>query len=329
MMFMPELANYENKKAAGILSRMILDIESAGLNPAGMPIDEQERILRSSILARVKDHVRQQENPSNIGEFEERVVDVLNQEASERSDPIDNRPDLEKLARDGVLPTDVLSVRYHEGVESFLVAKTEIDDKLLVERTLKKPDISTINPEYDGFVLKGVQAHGRYFNFGNDKDKFLFVIVGRVKGISLTVNYFVRIYDQDIVLFGISSPIEALARFADRYSSQITISNWTGNFQKFMFVKLLQRHELVKNSRHTHFVQVTGGWLKVQLNRKASDSRTVIGTLIYAEEGEPPYVALAMSINIQKYKHDVERHMRREKLVFDLSASRLVIPIIK
>jgi hypothetical protein len=71
---LPELEQYGRARAAGILSRAALDLDSDGVYPEGSGhLDEKE--IREYVLRKVQDHIRQMYPTISEDDLKQRVLD--------------------------------------------------------------------------------------------------------------------------------------------------------------------------------------------------------------------------------------------------------------
>ncbi|WP_131800121.1 hypothetical protein [Methylobacterium indicum] len=327
-MFIPELDKFDPKQAAAILSRLILDIESGGMNPAASAHDSSEFALREAILKRAQKYAHDKSSTdkqnSDIKEF---IIDLLDKEADLRAEPVDEKAAVNRLSIAGELPNDVLKVFSEKSIS--LPTDSALDDRVLIARTIKYPDMSDKVINFEGRIVPGACAYAKYFNFGSEKDKFLLVVCGLRDGYEFHATQSLRIYASDVNLHGTSTPLEALLRWTDVYGVEFEVVNWRGKFLSCMKVETSKSKILRPLNFKQKLIEFDDGSNIIVTQTGVGPMAPKTESMITTASGPDGYFLLfGITVNIRKFVPAALKHIKREKVVFNTAANALINKII-
>jgi hypothetical protein len=219
------LEDLDRITAAGILARAALAMTDSA-NPAAALVFPDEQKIRNELIYEMR---RRYGISDDSAEARERLSDVLDQESDELLGPIDDKVALERLARNGDLPSDLYQVSIVSNVEALYGAKFPAE-KARIEETVKSPDLEQHwGPTgEDSPTLISIFAktfHDRY-----PVRSFVMLVAGERRDLSLLVLQAWRIYPEDVDLAGAKSPLDMLERFASVYGHDVTVGNRHGRF---------------------------------------------------------------------------------------------------
>ncbi|WP_156387592.1 hypothetical protein [Methylobacterium sp. Leaf399] len=326
-MFIPELDSLDRKRAAGILARMVLDLESGGLNPASVAQDNVEVALRSTILERVKIYA------SNVGQYDkdtpelnDRVVELLDKEVDLRAEPFDESEIINRLSREGELPNDVLKVFSSESTS--MPPENELDDRVLINSVIKNPDFSEPLVVYNGEIIPGACSYAKYFNFGSDSDQFLLVVCGLRIGENFYAQYSLRIYSADVNLHAVLSPSTALARWAAIYGNEFSIEGWKGKFLRCLQVNPIDASKYITLKFNQKLIRLPKNKGVIMTATYKPSVKNIDGIMLICGDEFEEFVLFGIAIDTNRYIYDTKKHIKREKLVFNQPAARLASKFI-
>jgi len=290
----PELEEYGRARAAGILSRAALQVESDGMNPE-VSVHADEQAIRDRIIEKVVAHVRQSKPGAASDEIKQRVLEFLDEETSKFESPVNEQSAIERLSADASLPSDVYAIELDESLKR-MIKDLGFDDTSLAIQTIRTPEFEQ---HFGSAVEEGPKANSlfaRWFAPEAKDDRFLLLVICFRKGDILKVNQFWRIYPKNIPVVSGDKLTDIIKRFSDAYGTPFKIGRWQG---KYLY-----------NAR----IPVTEDDFEDSLKIGGREGQSIAGTGTVSRDGDFWNVSFAVSINVDKYKRDVSRHLRHEKM---------------
>ncbi|HEX8166300.1 MAG TPA: hypothetical protein VF601_11005 [Beijerinckiaceae bacterium] len=290
-MSIPEIAGLDPNQAAGLLARMALSVDSGGLNPDAAPVLPGEEEFR----ARLTEWLRSELHNEGVKDqdLRARILDWLDREAERVSAPADEAAALDRLSADAVLPSDAYTVLFEDDIEEF-VSKMGFDDRPLVDKVLRSPEFEQHfgPPRESDDQPSLVSLFAKWFNEDDQKERFLFIVVGNREKNVFHVRHFWRVYPNEVVVAGARSLVEVFERFTGVYGLPFSVEGWRGRFLYNKVVTALEKDKLTVG---------TG---------TRPNSRGV--TVIVAQKRDNLYhLAFGMNVDLSSYSKDVLRHIRR------------------
>jgi hypothetical protein len=294
-MTLDELRNLDPKRAAGILSRAALELESGGANPAARPIDQQEASLRLKLIEELTHFISKGAEVTGPT-LREKIIGALDKEVDKLLPPRDETAALERLSIDAVLPSDAYKVSFSESVPEIL-RKLPVDDRNLVKEVIRVPDLQEdFGPTLTPTEPSPVSLFGKWFNFGRGRDRFLLIVAAsREKGQNLMVHYFLRVYSSDINLRGAKNLADVFERFSQYYGVEFNVDGWRGRFLRYLYL----------SSSNFRVTVATGHTEK--------PGRTITWSMFARHPNKlSTELAFGLGIDVNKYAKDLSKHMKFE-----------------
>ena len=254
---------YDPRKAAGILSGLAL---SLGRPTLEFRTDHGKNEVEQRILAELRKTLNLDPRDHSL-EAVERLADALDEEAA-RIAGIEQEPNIiERLSREGLLPSDVFEVAFDPQLSTNYGSHWNIEREL-AELTIRHPH------REQNFAPKnspsGVSIFARFFTHKFPARSFWLVTTGLRQGTRLHVGQVFRVYPQDIDLSNCETLTDVLKVFANIFGLEIELNGKLGKF--FMFVETdnadtIQHH--IKLPKYFHGRTVISG-LTQKLENKAT-----------------------------------------------------------
>ncbi|WJH38954.1 hypothetical protein N7E02_18690 [Aliirhizobium terrae] len=272
----PGLENLDAKAAAGVLSRMALDIQSSGLNPAASPRVDGENDRRRKILSFAQRDVASN-NP-------DQMLDWLDELLEEVSEPIDKAAALHRLNVDAAIPSDAFSAKFTNFQPLSLL--NLIEDKANASLTIKRPDYHEyFGPDFNPGLIS---IFGKWI--GDGRGRHLLVVAGfREEDLDFQVMEIIRIYPQSVRTYPMAKLSEMIERFSHVYGAVFSIGSFSGYFLKNISFPGQEVKYTVTKPRYpgTHRASYLA----------RSDSDTI-------------HVSFGMCINTDRYTQDIRKFSR-------------------
>lgn len=274
----PGLENLDSRSAAGVLSRMALDIQSHGMNPAAKPAIDDEKERRRRLVRFVR---------SKVADKDDEILDWVDNLADEVSEPIDKDGAIHRLNSDAAIESDAFSVKFEEnGVFSELFTEEE---RAYSRRAVKDPDYSEeFGPEFNPSL---VSLYGKWFADGAN-DFFLIVVGNRRDDLSFEVSYSFRLYPQLVRTFPMGALSDLIERFAHVYGTVFTLGPFRGVF--------LKNISFVSDPKNVKFAIVL----------PSKRPGTHFASALMKAEGNVIHASFGLSMNIDQYRKDLSRYNR-------------------
>ncbi len=290
------LRNFDNITAAGILARAAIALEDS-INPAGTYEVPDEGAIRSNLLTELRQNIG-----INIEDRSARALELLSSALdAERENLLPaSEPDeaLKALARKGALPSDLYQISIDQGIANYHGAKFG-KERQLIEQTVRSPGREqNFGPsEQDSSFL--VSLFARYFPNIFPNRSFTMLLVCQRHELNLVVHQAWRIYPDSIELRGAETLVDMLERFAEKYGVEVELGDQRGHF--------IRTAKIPKNQSVTTTI-------KLPKERRRGAGRTrklgvVVTSLVQASPlDESNQIALAIAIDLYKYKHYLKAH---------------------
>lgn len=288
-MILDVLKEIDPRRAAGILSRAALAVETGGLNPAARPITPDEVAIRDQIIKKLTSSFQSTDEKLDLNEW---MLQRLDEAASEL-DASQNEPAaLERLIRDGALPSDVYHITFAQQAETEIVPRLPSGERERVLDVIRSPSYEQdFGPSITPNSPSPVSLFGKWYDLGRPRDRFLLVVIGsRGENTLITVHHFWRVYSHDVYLRACKTLVDVIEKFADKYGHDLEITGWKGRFLRYM--------------------ALSGSW---KFNVPNPRGRKIM-IFVVARHSPPQTTELAFAIGVDliAYFSDVQNHVKFE-----------------
>jgi hypothetical protein len=296
-MILDALKDFDNRRAAGILSRAALELESGGVNPAAEPVEANEIGLRRKIIDELARSIRKSSAQSSETEIGNRIIGDLDAAIANLLEPRDETAAIERLSRDAALPSDAYQVTFDKHIAKEFLPRVSFDDRQLVQKMIRAPEFQEdFGPTLTPREPAPVSLFGSWYNFGRPRDRFLLIAAAsRDEGQKLFVKQFWRVYASAISLHGVQSLADVFERLTSKYGVEFKVVGWQGKFL---------RHHII-HAEQFKFIPIA---------EKTAKGDVVITQFFMRRVPNGPFeFSFGVAINLREYNRDCEKHIKFER----------------
>jgi hypothetical protein len=233
-----ELKQFDPRRAAGILSRAALALESGGVNPAAAPIEADELNLRRKLIEDLTTSIRNSFRQSSEAEIGERVISNLDDAIAKLLKPQDETAAIERLSLNAALPSDAYEVTFDRHLIKSFLPVVPFDDRKLVQKMIRAPQLQEdFGPGLTPKEPAPISLFGEWYNFGRERDRFLLIAAAsREQSKRLLVNQFWRVYSSDVNLHSVRTLADVFEKLTSKYGFEFEVSGWHGRFLRYYVI---------------------------------------------------------------------------------------------
>jgi hypothetical protein len=172
-----ELRDLSPTRAAGILARATIAIESGGFNPASRPFLKDELHLREIILKQAREALGDSDGLSVIDS--ERLTDWLDLQMEELAVPYDEQGALDRLATEAALPSDMYDIKFGDDIYQ----PAGFNDRPYAALAIRSPDmIEEYGADISNDGVPLVSLFAKWFTAMRKGQRFLLIVCGSRRG---------------------------------------------------------------------------------------------------------------------------------------------------
>lgn len=229
------LSKFDPIVAAGILARAALAVTDNS-NPAGEERIQNEHQIRLEILNAIRGSLGVPFD-DNSPETIEKIGDALDAECELLVGTGDQKSTLSNLSSEGRIPSDLFEIEVVNNIEKFHGNKFH-KEKELIDLTVKSPDQEQHygEPIVDGAPFL-ISLFAKSFTNKFPLRNFMMLVAGQRKGLALEVHQAWRIYTDLVDIHGVTSLVEILERFSNKFGAEIEVGGKIGHFFKSVKVQ--------------------------------------------------------------------------------------------
>lgn len=288
------LAGFEPQTAAGILARMALALDGDADNPDAEPRVPDEEAIRRRILAELRGRLALAEGDQSSVE---RLYQAIDDEAESLLGVPELDPALERLSERGELPSDSYVVEFTDALRARLEEHglpLGAEEKIM-RLAVRQPHAEQhYGPRINDEQPSLVSIFARRFMHRDPTQDFILLVLGHRQGIKLQVQEAWRIYPAEVRLSGVTTLVDIVRRFAERFGCPVTVGDRTDRF-------ILSAHVPYVPDQGSFFVAVDS----------PVPGHFVASCLFRVLEAEGIVeVAFAMAINLDRYRRVLRRYAR-------------------
>ncbi len=285
-----EIRILEPKRAAGILSRAALALESGDFNPAASPLEPGEIKLREKLISLIRESLPPELNSDNA-RLVSKIAERLDEQAERLVAVKDESAALERLSMDAVLGSDTYDVKFDDALPNIEGGLPH--DRRRVEETIRNPgNQENFGPNLTPHDPSPVSLFGRWYTFHRERDRFLMIVAAvRQKKVMLVKHYW-RVYPTDINIRGADTLADVFERFAQHYGTEFKIGDWHGKFLRYL--------------------KAPKDW---KIEGQFGKGKFIFFVAFRLLPDKSSELAFGLNLNVTEYEKDVLKHTRFEKRV--------------
>jgi hypothetical protein len=222
------LTDFDQTTSVGILSRLAFAIEDE-FNPACQPRLPNELFIRKQIWDEALSR-RGYDKTRLTAVQRSLITDLLDQESDSLIGKTDPLVAFARLSNKGYLPSDLFRIHIIPQIQQFHGRKFHAE-RNRIEETVRFPDKEQHYGESDDKDEPSlVSIFVKFFEDKFTHRSFLLLVAGQRSGVDLDVHQAWRIYPDLIQVESVTTPVEMLERFAEKFGVDVSVGSKTGKF---------------------------------------------------------------------------------------------------